>query len=305
MLALVCLQPAPIGPEPGAAFAKSSESIGSSSSSNSTSRMGRDESTSSSATELVLSIDMKSLMLVMPPGAAAIIQRVASRCALTCWPVDDATNSLPYTSWIDAKQQGSVALWGICKQTRLSSWVLPLFLGLAVFGGLHPCGHLAARLAVGQERRHRRVSLATARGQIQDPLLEPVVLPLGVLQLRLVLLHDSVQPLLKLLLSRLPFVCLSFPGPFPCRHSEYQLLSRTWSVRPAAPVSAAPAAWWKHACAAVLAECRQWRPPGSMRQALQRRRQYIALYKAVHCGSSTYVWSASDRRHKPNYSRKP
>jgi hypothetical protein len=84
-----------------------------------------------------------------------------------------------------------------------------------------------------------------------------------------------------------------------CRHSEYQLLSQTWSVRPTVPVSAAPAAWWKHACAAVLAECRQRRPPGSMRQALSRRRQYIALYTAVHSGSSGYVRTAGERRHAP------
>lgn len=89
---------------------------------------------------------------------------------------------------------------------------------------------------------------------------------------------------------------LKLPVLLACRHSEYQLLSRTWSVRPNVPVSAAPAAWWKHACAAVLAECRQRRPPGSMRQALARRRQYIALYLAVHSSSSGYVRSVGQRK---------
>ncbi|WIA12622.1 hypothetical protein OEZ85_006279 [Tetradesmus obliquus] len=73
------------------------------------------------------------------------------------------------------------------------------------------------------------------------------------------------------------------------KHSQYRLLSPVWSVRPAQPVSAAPAVWWQHASTVVLAECRRRCPPSSMRQALDRRRRYVSLYRAVHAQQAGYL----------------
>lgn len=58
-------------------------------------------------------------------------------------------------------------------------------------------------------------------------------------------------------------------------------------VRPCMSVRSSPAAWWRHAGGAVLAEVRQTVPAKSVRLVLERRRQYMRLYTALHAGDCT------------------
>lgn len=62
----------------------------------------------------------------------------------------------------------------------------------------------------------------------------------------------------------------------------YDRFAPLWRCRPQQPVRAAPALWWQHAGAAVLAECRRRLPVRRAEGALRRRREYLALYRALH-----------------------
>ena len=66
------------------------------------------------------------------------------------------------------------------------------------------------------------------------------------------------------------------------RLSAYARFARLWRARPQQPVARAPALWWQHAGRAVLAECRARLPVRSASLALERRREYLRLYRAVH-----------------------
>jgi hypothetical protein len=66
------------------------------------------------------------------------------------------------------------------------------------------------------------------------------------------------------------------------RWMAYSRFAPLWTARPSVPVRAAPALWWRHAGAAVVAECRRRLPVRRAELALLRRREYLLLYRAVH-----------------------
>jgi hypothetical protein len=66
------------------------------------------------------------------------------------------------------------------------------------------------------------------------------------------------------------------------RWMAYDRFAPLWKTRPQLPVRAAPALWWQHAGRAVLAECRRRLPVRQAALALARRREYLAVYRAVH-----------------------
>jgi hypothetical protein len=70
------------------------------------------------------------------------------------------------------------------------------------------------------------------------------------------------------------------------RYMAYDRFAPLWAARPQVAVAASPGLWWQHAGAAVLAECRRRLPVRRAALALARRREYLALYRALHAGSA-------------------
>jgi hypothetical protein len=64
-------------------------------------------------------------------------------------------------------------------------------------------------------------------------------------------------------------------------------------MRPPTRVTDDPSRWWQYAGAAVLVECRKRLPTRNAARALELRRQYISLYRAMHSGKRDFL---HDRR---------
>ena len=76
------------------------------------------------------------------------------------------------------------------------------------------------------------------------------------------------------------------------RLSAFRSMRAAWAQRPAAPVATDPRAWWRHAIAMVIRECRQLRRRRtSLSQALKQRaarQRYSRLYERLHAQSAVF-----------------